>query len=158
MSWFQPQTNPQPQVVMNPNLPTAGKYDAEGVLHHLVSSVIPGLVPGVGKIEVNPNNTASVARTVQHEKVHALLDPLNADGTLDKLNATNPYYKAVASKITLEPGGDTSTEAPAYAATGETKQFGIPDTTSQAYKAYLHNQLKSINPKVADAYRQLSNQ
>ena len=155
-SWFQQPSTSQPNVTMNTQLPTAGKYDPEGVMHHLISKVIPGLVHPGGSIQINPNNTADVQRILQHEKVHALLDGLNEDGTLDRLNAANPYFKSMASKILVEPGGDISTEAPAYAATGEAKQFGIDPKISTAYQTHLQKQLTTIDPKLGAAYGQLS--
>ena len=121
-----------PDVVTNSSLPTAGKYVPEGAIHSVVSSMIPGLVHPGGTIQVNPNNTANLNTTIQHEKVHALLSKYDNDGTMDKLNAANPYYPQMISKIQLEPGGDSSMEAPAYAATGEYSQFGIDPKVAQA--------------------------
>jgi hypothetical protein len=145
-----------PTVKTDPTLPTAGKYQDEGTLHSVMSSLMPGVFHPGGTIRVNPANTASVARTIQHEKVHALLSPLNADGTLDKLNNANPYYKSIAPKILLDPGGDASVEAPAYTATGESSQMGIDPTVAKKYTTYLQQQLQQINPSIAKSYAQLS--
>jgi hypothetical protein len=151
-----PQLQEGPAVTYNTSLPTAGKYVPEGAIHSMFSSVAPGLVHPGGSIEVNPNNTADVEKTIHHEKVHALLNNLNANGTLDKLNASNPYYKQIAPKIMLEPGGDASQEAPAYTATGESAQMGIDPKVAKQYTQYLQQQLHQVDPFVAKAYGELS--
>jgi hypothetical protein len=156
IGYVHPTVSQGPAVTTNTSLPTAGKWTPESPLHSLASSVLPGLIHPGGLITVNPNNTASVERTIQHEKVHALLGKLDDDGTLDKLNASNPYYQHVASKILLEPGTSASTEAPAYTATGESSQFGIDPKIAKQYNQHLQGQLKSIDPDLAKAYGALS--
>lgn len=157
MDLIHPSLAPEgPAVTTNTSLPTAGKYTREGLVHSWFSSVAPGIVHPGGTIEVNPANTADVNKVIHHEKVHALLSDLDANGTLDKLNASNPYYSTLAGKITIEPGGSQSTEAPAYAATGETSQFGIDPSVSKKYTTYLTKQLQSVDPHIAKAYGELS--
>ena len=151
-----PQLQEGPTVTYNTSLPTAGKYDAEGPVHKMFSSIAPGLVHPGGTIQVNPNNTADVNKVIHHEKVHALLSGFAADGTLDKLNAANPYYSKIAPKIMLDPNGSASLEAPAYTATGESSQMGIDPKVAKQYNQYLQQQLQAIDPHIAKAYGDLS--
>lgn len=156
VNYVHPTVSQGPVVTMNTSLPTAGKFSPESPLHAMISSVIPGLVHPGGVISVNPNNTASVATTIHHEKVHALLNKLDNDGTLDKLNAANPYFPAVSKAIMLEPGTSASTEAPAYTATGESAQFGIDPKLAKQYNQHLQSQLKTVDPDLAKSYGALS--
>lgn len=141
---------------MDPTFAGAGKYSPEGPIHRIASQVAPGLFHPGGLVIVNPDHTAHLQTTIQHEKVHALLNDLDSSGTLDKLNAANPYFKQVASKLILNPTDDASTEAPAYAATGETKQSGVDPQVASQYHQYLIEQLKQIDPHTAQAYQDLS--
>lgn len=145
-----------PDVKTDSTLPEAGKYSPEGAIHHMASSVAPGLFHPGGLITVNPDHTANLQTTIQHEKIHALLNGLDSNGTLDKLNASNPYFPAMAKKLQLTPSYDPSQEAPAYAATGEAKSVGIdPDITTK-YRQHLTQQLQQIDPHTAQAYSDLS--
>jgi hypothetical protein len=145
-----------PQVKYDTSLPTAGHEDDEGAFHSLLSSLFPSIFTPGPTITVNPNNTANVQRTIQHEKIHALLSNLNSKGTLDKLNDQNPYFKQIASKLVMEPGNDASTEAPAYTGTGEASQVGIPPILSKQYNDYLRNQLFKLDPNLANQFQKLS--
>jgi hypothetical protein len=149
---------PNPTVVYDKSLKTAGHYSPEGMFHAFLSSMVPSLFHPGGTITINPDNTANVNTTIQHERVHALLNSINSNGTLDQLNNQNPFYKQVAAKIMTEPGGDVSQEAPAYAATGETGQMGIPPVLTKQYNDYLKNQLFKLDPNLASAYQKLSGQ
>lgn len=150
-----PQLSEGPTVVTNTSLPTAGRYEPEGTIHSMLSSIAPGLVHPGGTIQVNPANTANLDKTIHHEKVHALLNDFNQNGTLDKLNASNPYYRQIAPKILVEPGGDPSQEAPAYTATGESSQMGIDPKVAKQYSQYLQKQLQGLDPHIAKAYGDL---
>ncbi len=150
-------TAPQgPDVKQDTSLPEAGKYSPEGPIHKLASSMAPGVFHPGGLITVNPNHTANLQTTIQHEKVHALLDSINSNGTLDKLNASNPYFPAMASKLQLTKDYDPSQEAPAYAATGEAASVGIDPDVTKNYRQHLIGQLKQIDPHTAQAYSDLS--
>lgn len=145
-----------PDVKTDPNLPEAGKYSPESSIHRMASSVAPGLFHPGGLITVNPDHTANLQTTIQHEKVHALLNNLDSNGTLDKLNKANPYFPSMASKLQLTKDYDPSQEAPAYAATGEAKSVGIDPDVTKAYRQHLIGQLQQIDPHTAQAYSDLS--
>lgn len=147
---------PDPSIVYDKTLKTAGHYSPEGQLHSFLSSILPSLFHPGGTITVNPDNTSNVNTTLQHERVHALLNSINSNGQLDQFNETNPFYKQMAAKIMTEPGGNKSQEAPAYAATGETSQMGIPPVLSKQYNDYLKNQLFKLDPNLAQQYQKLS--
>ena len=156
ISTVYPDITPGPDVRMDTSLSAAGRYEPEGAIHKLASTMAPGLFHPGGLVLINPDHTAHFQTTIQHEKVHALLNTLNSNGTLDKLNASNPYFKQVASKLILDPTNDPSSEAPAYIATGESKQVGIDPEVANGYKQHLIQQLQTIDPHTAKAYSDLS--
>ena len=145
-----------PEVKYDKSLATAGRYDPEGMLHGWLSSILPSIFHPGGTITVNPNNTANVQRTIQHEQVHSIVDPLYDSGKLQQLNQQNPFYKQLASKIALEPGGDANIEAPPLSATGESAQMGVPPILSKQYNDYLQKQLFKLDPNLAQHYQKLS--
>ena len=149
-----PTPSNDPSIKYDSTLGTAGKYSSPSLIRSIASKFLP--VSGAGTITVNPNNTANVDTTIKHERVHALLDKYYNNGTLDKLNEQNPFYSKIAPMIGLEPGGDASVEAPAYTATGESKQMNIPTPLSQGYNQYLQKQLFQLDPNLATAYGKLS--
>lgn len=146
-----------PDVKYDKSLKTAGRYDPEGTIHSWLSGLLPSIFHPGGTITVNPDNSANVNTTVQHERVHAALDSLNGNGKLQQLNASNPFYKQVAAKIVLEPNTDANIEAPALAATGESSQMGIPPILSKQYMGYLQDQLFKLDPNLGQAYSKLAN-
>ena len=134
----------------------AGVYHPEGFIHKIASSILPSVFPPGGSITVNPKNTADVNKVITHESVHGLLNGLDASGQLQQLNSQNPYYSKIASAITDSQGGDPSTEAPAYAATGETSQLkGVNPIISQQYRDTLLKQLLKLDPNIGKMYQQL---
>jgi hypothetical protein len=145
-----------PEIVYDKSVKTGGRFEEEGSIHSFLSKLLPSIFKPGGTIYVNPNNTANVPTTIQHEKIHALLNTMGNSGQLQKFNDANPFYKQVAAKIGLEPNGSTNIEAPAYTATGEASQFGVPPVLSQQYNDYLRKQLFQLDPGLAGQFQKLS--
>jgi hypothetical protein len=81
-----------------------------------------------------------------------MLNPLVESGMLPQLNSQNPSFSPIASALSAAGAGTSSTEAPAYAATGETSQIGVGNPLSSAYINHLKQQLFKLDPKLAAKY------
>lgn len=132
----------------------AGQYTNPTDLSNLLSSlpIVKNFLNRTGNIRIDPESTSNVGRTIRHEDVHSLLHNLD----LSKLNLENPsFLPALTSTPFQKLMGNPQRELPAYTATGESSQIGIPDPLSSAYLLHLQDQLFKIDPNLAKKFQQL---
>lgn len=135
-----------------------GQTLAEPSLMTMLTSLFSGrgLGPTGQTIYVDPSQP-DMHRTILHEEVHAALDPLENSGVLAKLNADNPFYNEIASRMSpSDLGRYPNSEVAAYTVTRDPRlntQYLNPDSDIQpswidGYINALSNGLKSLNPKL----------
>jgi hypothetical protein len=123
--------------------------------------LLAALGKGVGTL--NPNATDfNLGRDTRHEEVHALMDNLPAglfeNPTTPGSNLAQqiPGYFQIAQQLVKSRAGNMSQEVPAYAATNDPAQTGVPADWMTQYIGMLKNGLAQINPQLGQTLGLLS--
>lgn len=110
---------------------------------------------GISIDPVKANDYTSVAETVRHESIHALLDKLpNEAKTLSSINILPYFIKRIAPQ--LSPGSNVAGEIPAYLGAQPYSAFkGVSDEDRQMYVRILHQRLQQEDPDLAYKFKRI---
>ena len=145
-------------VINDPSLQTAGRFNTPTIMDKILSFLPLLKHSAEGSISINPKNSNDPALAIKHEALHSVLNILNKNGQLDKMNAENPAFQQIM-KNWPSWAGEPNQEIPVYAATGELQKLNIPGMTPELQKAgvgTLVQQLMKLDPKTLEKYQRLS--
>lgn len=127
-------------------------------LQALAKMLVTGLPMNRGLIQVDPTATAAAgnttASTLQHEDIHAALQPLNQQ--LYDLQKNVPYNQLAQRMVMAGRSGDKVIETPAYMGAYKEGETGVPPAIRDMYVQGLHNQLAATSPAIAATYDRLA--
>lgn len=127
-------------------------------IQDLLKMFVTGLPMGKGLIAVDPEASAkagnTAASTLQHEDIHAALQPLNQQ--LYDIQKNVPYSQLAQRMTMAGRSGDKIIETPAYMGAYKESETGVPQVMRDMYVQGFHNQLAATRPDIAATYDRLA--
>jgi hypothetical protein len=143
-----------------------GQYDPPSpgaIIKILLSNPAILKEAGKGVITLNPNaQDFDLEKVSKHEQMHANMNEIpskwyQASGTGGReLAQSIPGYQQIAEQLALRRGGEMPNEVPAYAATNNPDQTGIPQNWMDEYTDKLKNVISKNFPQLAQMIGVLS--